>query len=373
MNNAFSGGVDALFSGENLNEYDLVVNLDEIEIRKQIREDFEDEDNSLAELGKSLRVKQLQAIGIRLNVDGAEKPYILVWGERRVRGAKLEGLTQLRARVVDMTDEEAEDAQFHENVHRKNFEQLEEAKKLQRDLDSGTTVEALLEKHQKSNAWLSKRLSLLSLTPQSKRLISENVSADIEVINTVKTIEKASPEKAKELVDDLVATKGEKQNTREKVNAVKAEVKPPKPKADDKPKGSTATPRDTKHQEPSEPIVTNPEIQSANEESEAEKEQRIIKDALGKAYVNVFEMGANANMIVQTWDKKTKELATDHLRLHYDHGVKAKDAARASIQGFRNGVFSEDGYLAFAWIAFLHGADTNQKFSLVNIIGSVKP
>ena len=42
------------------------------------------------------------------------------------------------------------------------------------------------------------------------------------------------------------------------------------------------------------------------------------------------------------------------------------------IQGFRNGQFSSDGDGAFALVAFLHGAASAAKFSLINVFGSVK-
>jgi len=119
--NAFlNTGIDNLFgdAGGNPNEYEIMVNLDDVEIEAQVREEFEDEGNDLASLGKSLRKRQLQAIVIRPNREGRDKPYLLVAGERRMRAARLEGLPQLRARVVEMDDQEAEDMQLAENIHR---------------------------------------------------------------------------------------------------------------------------------------------------------------------------------------------------------------------------------------------------------------
>jgi len=72
-----------------------------------------------------------------------------------------------------------------------------------------------------------KMFSLLNLPEQAKRLANENVSADVEIITAVKTIEKHDPEKAKALVDDLKMTRGQ-ENARDKVAAVKEEVKPSK-------------------------------------------------------------------------------------------------------------------------------------------------
>ncbi|MDG5824448.1 hypothetical protein MRX58_13160 (plasmid) [Xylella fastidiosa subsp. pauca] len=88
-------------------------------------------------------------------------------------------------------------------------------------------------------------LALLNLPEQAKRLVIENVSADVEVINTVKMVEKINPVKAKELVDDLKKTRG-KENARDKAAAVKEEVKPSKkPKADNGEK----TPKGRSHEE----------------------------------------------------------------------------------------------------------------------------
>ena len=90
--NAFlnmGGGVDALFAGgDNPNEFECMANLDDIEIRVQVREEFEDEENSLADLGRSLRKHQIQSLLLALNPPGSDKPYLLVAGERRVRGAR---------------------------------------------------------------------------------------------------------------------------------------------------------------------------------------------------------------------------------------------------------------------------------------------
>jgi ParB family chromosome partitioning protein len=346
-----------------------LIELNDIEIKKQIRVLFEDDENSLLELGESLKKLQLQPIGIRANSEGSEKPYVLVWGERRYRGARLVGLERLEAKLTDLSDEEAKDAQFAENVHRKNFEQYEEAAGLQGDLDNGFTVENLIRKHAKSKSWVSKRLSLLNLGEQSKRVISQDVSADVEVIIAVKTIESINPEKAKELVDELIKNKGEKQNVRDKVNQAKAEVKPPMPKAeivktpDVKVPGAVVVTNEVKEQ------VT--EIENI-EESEAVKEQRLIKDTLSKIYFDIFEHGHKPQDLFNDVEKNAKSLVSDHLRICFDSGVKSKDAARDALRAFRNGGFGEDGHLAFAWVAFMHGA-CGQKFSVVNILGCVKP
>ncbi len=243
---AMGAGIDALFAQDDLPEFP--VSLDDIEIVNQVREEFEDEGQGLAELGDSLAKFQIQAILLRLMPADHPKPYRLVAGERRVRAAKLRGLTTLRAKAKEMSDEEASDLQFAENVHRKNLTQIEEAKKIQHDLDTLGSVDAVLEKHNKSRPWLSKMLSLLHLPEQAKRLVTEAISADTEVIATVRQVEKVSPAKAKELVDDLKKSRG-KQDARAKAQAVRDEVKPKKDGKDKKgaDKGTTvAQPKDTR-------------------------------------------------------------------------------------------------------------------------------
>jgi|GEM_PF-2141781 ParB family transcriptional regulator, chromosome partitioning protein len=216
-------GINSLFEKQDV-EFSIIP-LDMIEVKSQVREVFEDEDSALVDLAENIKKNGiLQPILLRPMQDG----YELIAGERRLRASKIAGLDVIPAYIREMSDEEAEDAQFHENIHRKNLTQIEEAKKLQRDLDRLGSMEAVCELHQKSPSWLSKRLSLLSLPEQAKRLITEDISADIEAIQTIKIIEKYDPSAAHTLVDKLKQTGGK--NAREKAAAVKATVKPPKAK-----------------------------------------------------------------------------------------------------------------------------------------------
>lgn len=363
--NAFldlGAGIDALFGDSgNPNEYEIVVNLDDIEIEAQVREEFEDDDNSLAELGRSLRLRQLQAIVIRPNRIGSDKPFLLVAGERRTRAARLEGLPQLRARVMDMTDEEAEDMQLAENIHRKNLTQIEEAKKIQRDLDRLGSVEMVLEKHNKSRAWLSKMLALLNLPEQAKRLVTENVSADVEVINTVKTIEKHDPEKAKELVDELKENRG-KVNARDKAAAVKDEVKPKKEKKTIK-----------EDQQDIFAGAKNEDMESEETTNEIEIDATSIRLVLDIAYTAIFVRGESPKKILDAMSADDKELIDTWLRGFYDAGMNAKDSGRAALQCLRNDYFSSDGAGAFAFVSFINGVDVEVGYSLLNIFGSIKP
>ena len=92
-----------------------------------------------------------------------------------------------------------------------------------------------------------------------------------------------------------------------------------------------------------------------------------------RACSNVNEFGAVPAMIADTMTDSEKELVDDWLMSFYDAGQQTKDVGRAVMLGFRNGQFSTEGAGAFALASFLYGADTDAKFSVVNVFGSVKP
>lgn len=391
QDNAFAGasdalglGIDALFGSAEDPEF--LVNLDDIEVVAQVREEMENEDQDLAGLAESLAQYQIQAIFLRIMPAGHPKPYRLVAGERRYRAARLKGMDQLRAKARELSDDEAEDLQFAENVHRKNLTQIEEAKKVQRDLDRLGSVEAVLAKHNKSRSWLSKVLSLASLPAQAARVVAENISADVEVINTVKTIEKADPKAAKELVEDLKATRG-KANAREKANAVKEKVKPSKK---DKPAkkdtgGSVATPKDRSQEEPGPAAVfAGAKTDQAGAAGDAANDPGAEDqggprppafppaEILSRAYSNIFEFGSSPKTILDVMSAEEMEAIEGWLRPYYDAGVKTKGIGRAVMLGIRNGQFATDGEGAFALLAFLQGAESDTKFNLLDVFGCVK-
>ena len=361
--NILGAGIDALFAEPDA-QYSLIP-LDMIEVKIQIRVEFEDEENPLSDLANSIKVHGvLQPIVIRQSSTG----YILVAGERRYRASVLAGLDSIPAIIRDMTDEEAEDAQLAENIHRKNLTQIEEALKIQRDLDRLGSVEAVLEKHQKSRPWLSKMLSLLNLPEQAKRLVNENVSADVEIITAVKTIEKHDPEKAKALVDDLKMTRG-KENARDKVAAVKEEVKPSKktkaPKEEKKPN----RPKQQREQD----IKPEGQGDEVGIFADAKVTGESLEAVLENAYLNICENGLNPQTILEAMNETDKANVEVWLRSFYDLGKQDTDTTRGVVKGFRSHQFSGAGNGALALVAYLHGAGKENSFSVLNILSDVRP
>lgn len=335
-------GVNALFDTETTLQQ---VPLTMILVKKQIRELFENDDNTIAELAESIKKQGvLQPILLR----EIEEGYELVAGERRFRAAQTAGLITIPALVRKLSDEEAEDAQLAENIQRQNLTQMEVAKKIQADFDRLGSVEAVLEKHQKSASWLSKMLSLLNLPPETKRLMSENISADMEVIGGVRAIEKINPAKAKKLVDELKKTKN-KQGARKQVEAAKKEVKPSKKQEATQQKG-VATPRENENID-------------LTLDTEGEK-------LIANIYQQIID-GKIAGKVLTSLKAADKLKADEYLRGYYKLGKGNQDAAKNVLGGFGDGVFEIGTFRELHLAAFVYGLN-GEDFVLVNALNSVQ-
>ena len=409
-------GLDALFA-DSANNFSMVY-LDQIEVRGQLRQEFEDDENSLAELADSIKARGvLQPVLLRPNPNGKSKAaYELVAGERRYRASLMAELEQIPAYIRELTDEEAEDAQYAENVQRKNLTQIEEAKKLQRDLDKLGSTDAVLQKHNKSRAWLSKMLNLLYLPENTRRLVTENISADVEVINSVKGIERKNPIEAKALVDALKNTPRQG-NAREKVAEVKDKIKP-KPKLSIVPASSPishqmadffaeaknklvdgmaslgtvgvdkpalapqAEPRqEPKHLEPDRVTAKGKDegIQQEAMQGEAIPPAQGISpagDSLGLvlkiAYRRICDHGETPRQVLNSLAEEDRDNATNWLKAHYEAGKNSKNLAADVLTGLRDGIFDTNGDGAFAMIAYLHGASRGISFNVLDVLGGTQ-
>lgn len=357
-----------------------ILKLTDILVKAQIREQFEDEENTLDDMKASIkRHGVFQTVLVR-PIPGPI-PYELVAGERRYLGSERAEEVTIPALIKELTDEEANDIQLAENIQRKNLTQIEQAKKIQADLDQLGSVDAVLEKHSKGRKWLSQILSLLTLPEQARRLISEQISADVDLINSVKVVEKQDPEAAKALVDDLKKTRG-KEDARRKVAEVKAKVKP---KAQKEPKGGAATAKNVKPTEPGTATVLD---FAAAKKSDGHKESDVSGNAsaarpgpplppssvLTNAYGLIFEHGSNPKVFLDTLSEEDRASVTEWLESFFHAGRKSTNLSKAIIQGLRNHTFATEGVGAFAMMAFLQGADAEDKnFNVVEVLGLVKP
>ena len=136
---------------------------------KQPRTVF-DED-SLKELAASIKeVGLLQPPVVRKS--GADT-YELIMGERRVRAAKLAGLTSIPVIIRQTPDNELLREAILENIHRSQLNALEEAAAYNQLLtDFGYTHEELATKLGKSRPLISNTIRLLNLPPSVQRRVA---------------------------------------------------------------------------------------------------------------------------------------------------------------------------------------------------------
>lgn len=358
-------------------------------VKAQGRTEFENDDQKLSDLAANIK-----AVGLieKLLVRPIGDDFELVCGERRLRALKLNGDDLIPCVVKELDDEQARLAQASENMHRKQLTLFEELYYIKEDVEKLGSVEAVAEKYSKPVSYISKVLGMYK-SEQGKRLIVEGISSDIEAVGMVAQIEKVAPEAAKELVDDLKKNKG--QNVRAKAKAVKDQVKPPK-KDKDKPSNTSsslpatpkwleeqrkkdaerdakgggdnvAMPPDRSFEEPSSVEIVTGDVA---ENTQVDIGGMTLDIALEEAYKRAVE-GETALKVLEDMASH-KESIKEHLLTHYNAGRDVKDLSRAVLRGFRSNQFSTSGAGALALAAFLYGSDSGAKFSLVDIIGSVK-
>jgi ParB family chromosome partitioning protein len=151
-----SPGVNSLGS---INE----VKISEIEVNPfQPRTDFDEQ--ALAELADSIKLQGLiQPITIR-RVNSQK--YQLISGERRLRAAKLAGLTQIPAYIRTANDQQMLEMALIENIQRENLNSIEVALSFQRMIEEcNLKQEELGDRVSKNRSTVTNYLRLLKLPP----------------------------------------------------------------------------------------------------------------------------------------------------------------------------------------------------------------
>ena len=136
----------------------------------QPRRRFDEE--SLRELSESIRCYGiLNPLTVRLRCG----KYELVAGERRLRAAKLAGLTEVPCLLVDVDMQDAGLLALVENLQRKDLDFLEEAEGLQRLIRMfGMSQEEAARRIGKSQSAVANKLRLLKLPPDVLDALRQN-------------------------------------------------------------------------------------------------------------------------------------------------------------------------------------------------------
>ncbi len=127
--------------------------------------------NELEGLAVSVRTNgMLQPINVRKRADGK---YELISGERRLRAARMVGMTKLPCVVMDVSDEQSALFAIIENVQRQNLDFFEEAVAIERLMtEYGLSQEEISKKLGKAQSTLSNKLRLLRLPEELRDKIS---------------------------------------------------------------------------------------------------------------------------------------------------------------------------------------------------------
>ncbi len=124
-------------------------------------------------LASSIRENgMLQPISVRSTENGELQ---LISGERRLRAARMVGLTKIPCLVINVTDEEAALFTLIENIQRQNLDFFEEAVAIDKLISvHGLTQEEVSQKLGKAQSTLSNKLRLLRLPEELRDRISYN-------------------------------------------------------------------------------------------------------------------------------------------------------------------------------------------------------
>ena len=136
----------------------------------QPRKHFDDE--ALEELAESIRSHGIiQPLTVRKLQSGY---YQIVAGERRWRAARLAGLSEVPALIIEADDRTAMELAMIENLQRQDLNPLEEAEGYHSLMEQyGLTQENVAERVGKSRSAVANALRLLSLAPSVRTMVEE--------------------------------------------------------------------------------------------------------------------------------------------------------------------------------------------------------
>ena len=166
-------GLDALLGDDFTNEPEvkssLFLPISQVEsCAAQPRKQFDPD--ALADLADSIRQHGIiQPLTVRKLQSGY---YQIIAGERRWRAARMAGLTQVPAIVIEADDRKAMELALIENLQRADLNPIEEAEGYQQLISQyGMTQEQAAERVGKSRPAVANALRLLSLGPEILKLV----------------------------------------------------------------------------------------------------------------------------------------------------------------------------------------------------------
>lgn len=304
---------------------------------------------SLTELGNTIKaVGQLQAITVRPLSGDPDFDYVLVAGERRVRSAILVGIDALDANVRHISDEEAKTIQRIENALHEALSEAELLEAVKSDLAELGKANLVAKRWGKTESWVSKVLALDDLGEVAQSLVSEGLSGDREVLTTVSRLEKANPELAKRLVNQIKNAPADA-NVR---TIVSKGVKAAREQQKDSDRAADLT-------------ATLPGVPAKP------KAKPTPEKALSHAWSEIVDHGVPAAHALDEYKKIEPEVVA-LLKQHFQDGKKAAQSngvAADIVERLTRGDYAAEGAAGMAMIAFLEGAH-GARFSVTAILNA---
>lgn len=140
----------------------------------QARREF----SNLEELAESIRQQGFTS-RLRVRPDPKRPGFFqLVYGERRLRAARLAELAEVPCDVAEHTDEELIEIGLAENIQRRDLDPLEEAQAFQTFIDErGYSIRRLAERIGKDKSYIEDRVALLKAPEDVQQMIVERPDA----------------------------------------------------------------------------------------------------------------------------------------------------------------------------------------------------
>lgn len=182
----------------------------------QARQEFAD----LEELAESIRTHGFTSrIRVRPHPSAADR-YQLVYGERRLRAAKLAGLQTVPCDVAQHSDADLREIGLIENLQRQDLAVLEEAQAFRLMIDqNGYSIRTLAERIGKSKGYIQNKLDLLRAPADIQAMISSH--ADTQTAGLI-IAQLPTEEQRRPLIEGVVAGALDTRRVRDMVSTVQA-------------------------------------------------------------------------------------------------------------------------------------------------------
>lgn len=177
---ALGKGLSALIPDESFNTDNknstLYISINKIKSDKdQPRKSFDSE--KIAELTESIKTHGIIQPLILRKIDNNQ--YIIVAGERRWRAAKIAGLKEVPAIIMDLTESEILEISLIENIQRQDLNPIEEAIAYKKLIDDfKMTHEELSKRIGKSRTSITNTMRLINLDDRVQQYIIEGVISE---------------------------------------------------------------------------------------------------------------------------------------------------------------------------------------------------